>query len=154
MLNESMRDAITEKSNPLQSKSKKITPTKGIKRIRSGKKIFLNLYFLFRVLIYKLSILKGCLQIKIKLVELHIPKQTFGQQIRNLESELKLLQKGISWQFYFDSYPHSNIFFIFQEIFSKQTFHDFFFRLNLKFSYVDRKQKSEKGTANHIKHQC
>ncbi len=74
MLNESMRDAITKKSNPLQSKSKKITPTKGIKRTRSGKKIFLNLYFLFRVLIYKLSILKECLQIKIKLVELHIPK--------------------------------------------------------------------------------
>jgi hypothetical protein len=23
-----------------------------------------------------------------------------------------LRQKGISWQFYFDSYPHSNIFFI------------------------------------------
>ena len=74
MLNESIRDAITKKSNPLQSKSKKITPTKGIKRIRSGKKIFLNLYFVFRVLIYKLSILKECLQIKIKQVELHIPK--------------------------------------------------------------------------------
>ena len=74
ILKESMSNAITKKSNPVQSKSKKITPTKGIKRTRRGKKIFLNLYFVFRVLIYKLSILKECLQIKIKLVELHIPK--------------------------------------------------------------------------------
>ena len=74
MLKESISSAITKKSNPLQSRSKKITPTKGTKRTKSGKKIFLNLYFIFRVLIYKLSILKECLQIKIKLVGLHIPK--------------------------------------------------------------------------------
>ena len=147
-----MSNAITKKSNPLQSNSKKITPTKGTKRTKSGKKIFLNLYFIFRVLIYKLSILKECLQIKIKLVELHIPKQTSDQRIRNLVGERRLLQKGISWQFYFDSQPHSNILFIFQEIFSKQSFHNFFFGLNLKFSYVDSKQKSEKYAANHIKH--
>ena len=46
ILNESMSNAITKKSNLLQSKSKKITPTKGTKRTKSGKKIFLNLYFL------------------------------------------------------------------------------------------------------------
>ena len=112
MLKDSMSSTITKKSNPLHSNSKKITPTKGTKRTRSGKKIFLNLNFVFRVLIYKLSISKRYLQIKIKLVELHTPKETSDQHIRNLESELILRQKGISWQFYFDSYPHSNIFFI------------------------------------------
>ena len=113
ILNESMSNAITKKSNPLQSKSKKITPTKGIKRTRSGKKIFLNLYFVFRVLICMPRISKRYIQIKIKLVELHSPKWTSDQRIRNLVSELRLRQKGISWQFYFGSKPHSNILFIF-----------------------------------------
>lgn len=74
ILKESMSKVINKKSNPLQSSSKKITPITGNKRTTSGKKIFLNLYFVFRVLIYKLCILKRYLQIKIKLVELHIPK--------------------------------------------------------------------------------
>jgi hypothetical protein len=75
MLKDSISSAMTKKSNPLQSSSKKITPTNGIKRTRSGKKIFINLYFVFKVLIYKLSILKKYLQIKIKLMELQTPKR-------------------------------------------------------------------------------
>jgi len=47
MLKESMSSAIIKKSNSLQSSPKKITPTKGTKRTKSGNKIFLNLYFFY-----------------------------------------------------------------------------------------------------------
>ena len=48
ILKESISIAITKKSNPFQSSSKKITPTKGIKRTRSGRKIFLDSESVFK----------------------------------------------------------------------------------------------------------
>ena len=46
-LNESISSAITKKSNTFQSSLKKILPIKGNKRINSGQKIFINLYFFY-----------------------------------------------------------------------------------------------------------